>query len=629
MIHWDYTILSVTTTGHPPKILIVEDEAIISLDIKRLLSDSGYAVVAVAATSEQAIRAIETTTPDLVLMDIHLKGIKDGVETAHNIRQAFRLPVVFVTAHADKATLERARQTEPFGYIVKPISALSLTGTIDMALHKHRVERQLEEHRAWMSTVLQSIPDAVVVTDLAGRVQFLNSVAEELVGTRQADALGQAVDDLLALSSGDRRNVASQMLDKAEWGNRLSLPKDTLLALEPRGSQIAVEGEVAVSYNGDQPAGAIFTLRDVSRREQEEGIERQEERMLSLGRLASAIAHDFSSLHSLLGTTCNDLSALADSLDREKRVLLLDKADTIARVNAIGLLMTQQLISLSARPAVRATLVSASGAVASIELLLNKLSSSTLQVDIHLTDESTLVLCHPDRLSILLVNVFLNARERMTGSGRIRISTGQAAGNRVAIVFELERMGSPSLQSLAFPLEMEHPDFSLSIAQALVAAMEGSITYTALSEKQGRIEILLPLQHATQDFVDAMNRRGTVLLVGPDLELFGKLEEWLEEAHYGVIRCASAAEALLLGQLYDNKIDCVITDWNGVSVGNRRKLRTFFSNRNPAAKFIRLVSEEQAEEEGWRSFLKSPQISVLERLRGLLGINDRKLNVSN
>jgi len=612
----------------PPHVLIVEDEAIIALDIKRLLSSSGFGVAAVASTAEQAIRAIETSKPDLVLMDVHLKGAKDGIETALHIRNTYHLPVVFVTAHADKATLERARQTEPFGYIVKPISALSLTSTVEMALHKHRIERQLEEHRAWLATVLQSVPDAVIVSDLAGHVQFLNSAAEQLLGGEHAKLLGQPVDELLPLASGERSNLASQTLDKAEWGNRVTFPKDALLTLQPHGRQIPVEGDVVVSYNGEQPVGAIFTLRDISRREQEESIERQEERMLALGRLASSIAHDFNTLHSLLGSTCNEIFSLADSLGNEHRAILRDKADTISRVNAIGLLMTEQLISLSEQPKVRATLVSASGVVASVEPLLNKLRTGNLQVDIHLTDESTLILCHPDRLSILLVNVFLNARERMSGAGRIRVSTNQADSGRVAIVFDLEHMGSSSVRSLSFPLEMENPDFSLSIAHALVAAMEGSISFTQLSEKQGRIEILLPLQRAAQEFLDARNRRGTLLLVGSDLDLFGKLEEWLGEARYGVIRCSSAVEALLLGQLYDNKIDCVITDGNGVSTANRRKLRAFFYSRNAAARFVRLLAEEQLDEPGWLSFQKSPHASVVEKLSRLLGINDHKMKAS-
>ncbi len=626
-----------TAAGQTPRVLIVEDEAIISLDIKRLLSTAGYSVAAVAASAEQAIRAIETSPPDLVLMDIHLRGAKDGIETARQIRNVFHLPVVFVTAHADKATLERASLTGPFGYIVKPISALSLTSTVEMALHKHRVERQLEEHRAWLATVLQSIPDAVIVSDLGGQVQFLNSAAEELLGARQVEQviaqiepLGKSVDQLLPLSSGGTNNLASLTLDKAEWGNRVSFPKDALLTIKPHGQKIPIEGDVVVSYNGDQPVGAIFTVRDISRREQEENIERQEERMLALGRLAKTIAHDFNSLHSLLRATSSDLITLATSLPPEQRALLLDKTDTMSRVNAIGLLMTEQLISLSEQPKVRATLVSASGVVASVEPLLNKLSTATLQVDIHVSnEESTLVLCHPDRLSILLVNVFLNARERMSGAGRIRVSTHQAERNRVAIVFDLEHIGTAPVQSLSFPLEMENPDFSLSIAHALVAAMEGSIHFTQLSDKQGRIEILLPLQHAAQSFVDARNRRGTVLLLGTDLEIFGKLEEWFGEARYGVIRCSSAAEALLLGQLYDEKIDCVVADGNGVSTTNRRKLRTFFSSRNSSALFVRLVPDQQPEEMGWLSFAKAPYSSVVEQLGRLLGLLDHKMKASN
>ncbi len=610
----------------PPKILVVEDEAIIGLDIKRLLSAAGYAIAGVAATSEQAIRAAETTNPDLVLMDIHLKGSKDGIDTAQYIRQSYNLPVVFVTAHADRATLERARETEPFGYIVKPISALSLTSTVEMALHKHRIERQLEEHRAWLGTVLQTIPDAVVVSDLSGRVQFLNSAAGQLLGAVQGNVLGELVDDVLPLASGERVNLASQAIERAEWGNRVSLPKDTFLRANHGGRNISVEGDVAVSYIGDLPAGVVFTLRDISRREQEESIERQEERMLALGRLANTIAHDFNSLHTLLGACCNDLSTLADSLEGDERSFLLDKVDTVARVNSIGLLMTEQLITLSEQPKVRATLVSASGVVASVEPLLTKLSTGSIQLDIHLTDQSTLVLCHPDRLSLLLVNVFLNARERMCSAGRIRVSTDQKGANRVAIVFDIEHIGNSAVRSLSFPMEMENPDFSLSIAHALVAAMEGSISFTPVSEKQGRIEILLPRQHAEQDLIDLKNRRGNVLLIGADLELLEMLEDWLWKQRFGVIRCSSPAEALLLGQLYDNKVDWVICEAEVAASISSRKLRTFFLNRNAATRFVRLGEEEQFPEAGWEALSRLPSASVLESLARLLGVGSRRMS---
>jgi hypothetical protein len=262
---------------------------------------------------------------------------------------------------------------------------------------------------------------------------------------------------------------------------------------------------------------------------------------------------------------------------------LLEKTDTIERASAMGLLIAGQLSQLNAPLEVRATFVSASGVVAAVEPLLDKLRGPSLQVDIHLTDESTLVLCHPGRLQTLLLNVFLNVRERMAGAGRMRIATSQTARGLVSIVFEVERLGISAWKPLSFPLEMETPDFSLA-----------------------------------EDFIQAMDRRGAVLIVGSDLDVLGTVEEQLEEYRYAVIRCASAAEALLLGQLHDGKIDCVIADAASVSPAERRKLRSFYGSRNTAAHFVRLVSNDQAEEHGWQSLAKSARNAPAELLSSLL-----------
>jgi hypothetical protein len=297
---------------------------------------------------------------------------------------------------------------------------------------------------------------------------------------------------------------------------------------------------------------------------------------------------------------------------------LLEKTDTIERASAMGLLIAGQLSQLNAPLEVRATFVSASGVVAAVEPLLDKLRGPSLQVDIHLTDESTLVLCHPGRLQTLLLNVFLNVRERMAGAGRMRIATSQTARGLVSIVFEVERLGISAWKPLSFPLEMETPDFSLAIAQVIVNAMQGSLSFESLSDTQGRLEILLPLQHVAEDFIQAMDRRGAVLIVGSDLDVLGTVEEQLEEYRYAVIRCASAAEALLLGQLHDGKIDCVIADAASVSPAERRKLRSFYGSRNTAAHFVRLVSNDQAEEHGWQSLAKSARNAPAELLSSLL-----------
>ncbi len=130
-------------------ILVVEDENIISMDIQSRLKGLGYAIAGAAVSGEAALRQVSETQPDLVLMDIHLKGKIDGVAAADEIRRRFDVPVIYLTAHSDEATLQRAKVTEPFGYILKPFEERELHTNIEMALYKHQMERELR----WQSSI--------------------------------------------------------------------------------------------------------------------------------------------------------------------------------------------------------------------------------------------------------------------------------------------------------------------------------------------------------------------------------------------------------------------------------------------------------------------------------------------
>ena len=129
------------------QILVVEDENIVAKDIQNRLSRFGYEVTAVASSGEEALEKAAEFRPDLVLMDIMLRGKMDGTETAGKMRKQFNVPVVYLTAYADDATLHRARTTEPFGYILKPFEEQALHTTIEMALYKHRAEEALRRAR--------------------------------------------------------------------------------------------------------------------------------------------------------------------------------------------------------------------------------------------------------------------------------------------------------------------------------------------------------------------------------------------------------------------------------------------------------------------------------------------------
>jgi len=185
------------------RILIVEDEGLIARDIENMVRQAGYEICAVAGTGEEAVEKAETTHPDLILMDIILGGEMDGVEAAEKIRDQFSLPIIYLTAHTDENTLQRAKLTEPVGYTLKPVEQKELMTVIEMALYKHQMEIKLKERQAWLTTILQSIGEGVIATDKFGNITFMNPIAEKLTGWNQPESIGKPLTSVLHLMDED------------------------------------------------------------------------------------------------------------------------------------------------------------------------------------------------------------------------------------------------------------------------------------------------------------------------------------------------------------------------------------------------------------------------------------------
>lgn len=141
------------------RILIVEDESVIALDIKRRMERFGYEVASIAVTGEEALEKTLLLGPDLVLMDIMLPGEMDGIETAEALRSRTDIPVVYLTAHTDHATFLRSKSTMPYGYIVKPIRDIELHSAVETAIQRHRLERQVRESEARFRTLAHFTSD--------------------------------------------------------------------------------------------------------------------------------------------------------------------------------------------------------------------------------------------------------------------------------------------------------------------------------------------------------------------------------------------------------------------------------------------------------------------------------------
>ena len=144
------------------KIVIVEDEGLIAADLESRLKSAGYQVPGTADSAQPALKLIRETSPDLVLMDIRLKGEQDGIHVAEVVREQLDIPVVYLTAYEDRATLERASRTQAYGYIKKPVVSASLKGSIEVAIAKHRHERGLREERDWAIASFSGVASASI-----------------------------------------------------------------------------------------------------------------------------------------------------------------------------------------------------------------------------------------------------------------------------------------------------------------------------------------------------------------------------------------------------------------------------------------------------------------------------------
>jgi diguanylate cyclase (GGDEF)-like protein/PAS domain S-box-containing protein len=249
------------------RILVVEDESIVALDIQERLESLGYEVPATAASGEKAIEKAGVHRPDLVLMDIQLQGRMDGVEAADLIRQQFGIPVVYLTANADHPTVQRAKVTEPFGYVIKPFEERELHTTIEVALYKHQAERALKESEERYRLLVELSPEAIVVQSNE-RIVYANPAAANLFGAANVEALlGLAVADFL---HADHRENFLARARHLKGNQQSSLKAEKFVRLDGQMRDVEVV-LAAVTYVG-KPAIQILTRDITERRRAEEQL---------------------------------------------------------------------------------------------------------------------------------------------------------------------------------------------------------------------------------------------------------------------------------------------------------------------------------------------------------------------
>lgn len=400
-----------------PRILIVEDQNIVAMDIQNRLINLNYVVTAIASSGAGAIKRAEETNPDLVLMDIMLKGDMDGIGAAQEIRERLNIPVVYLTAYADSNTLQRAKITGPFGYILKPFEERELHTTIEMALYRHKMEKQLKESEEWFSTTLKCIGDAVITTDKNGYITFLNPVAEQLTGWKQSEILNKKLTEVFNIINEDTREPITEdpVSLVLQEGHLETLPNKTVLISRDGTERLIGDSVSPIKDENREIIGVVLIFRDETDKHRLQEEIQKVQKLESIGKLAGGIAHDF---NNILTAIVGNISLAKMKVNNDDRIYdLLDAAENAA-FQARDLTLQLLTFSKGGNPVKKIT---------SIYELLTKstkfaLRGSNVKFKLDIADELWPVEIDEGQINQVINNVIFNAEQSMPKGGTIKIT---------------------------------------------------------------------------------------------------------------------------------------------------------------------------------------------------------------
>lgn len=392
------------------KILVVEDEAVVALDIQNRLRRLGYTPIGRAASGKEAIALAELHRPDIILMDIRIHGSMDGIETAHIIKNTLGIPAIYLTAHTDDVTLERAKTSDPYGYLTKPFEEHELRIAIEIGLHKHSMEQTLRRQATQLEQILQAVPTGILLLD-----ENLHVVRSNFAGKDCLRILADVTPDGPLLKLGNYAisdlisNSTSTFWHEISTGDRHN---DRVFEVSAR--------PVVVDYmtrDASTNQGWLVVTREVTEHRNIQRHVQQQERLAAIGQLAAGIAHDFNNLIASINMAVEAVQLTEPNLSEKtgKRLsLILDESRRATQMIRQIMDFGKQKTSTDKHAVKLKTLLR------ELRLILDHTLPENILIEINVEQDAATIDANPTQLTQALLNLCLNSRDAMPNGGGIR-----------------------------------------------------------------------------------------------------------------------------------------------------------------------------------------------------------------
>ncbi len=568
-----------------PSILIVEDEAIVALDIRKSLESLGYNIAGMASSGEEAMDIARDTRPHLVIMDIVLPGKMDGIETASQIHAEIDCPIIYLTAHSDRATVERATETMQYGYLVKPITTNELYSAIETTLQRRKLELQIRDSEEKYRITLNSIMDAVITTDIDGKIIRMNPAAEKLSGWPGDEALGRDVSTVIDIFDAETReknqHPSFRILQEGQ-----SIRFDRHMVLQSRDNterRISCNG-APLRYSDEDVSGAVLVLQDITEKFKLENELRQSQKMESIGRLAGGVAHDF---NNILTTIIGYADLGLKELDEDNP--LYEMMKEIGSAGKRGSSLTQQLLSISRKQVLTLQPLPVNDVITGMEKMLHRLIGEDVELSIRLDPLNTCIRADHSQIIQVLMNLCINARDAMPDGGIIIIETNTMLiddtytqhhpfikpGEYAMLTVSDNGVGmDEETQSHIFePFyttkeKGKGTGLGLSTVYGIIKQHNGNILVYSEPGKGTTFRIYLPSIEERMDrekpvpreLQEQLNLNGSILVVEDNDELRKVASSILKRYGFTVMDAGRVDEAIEIAQKEEGNIDLLLTD---------------------------------------------------------------------